>query len=545
MKAERQAMGKAYSYTRFSMKRQSKGQSVERQTRGSEKWASEHGYTLDTELSMFDLGLSAYHQRHVKSGALGVFLRAIEDGKVAPGSVLIVEGLDRLSRAKPLDAQAQLTLIINAGVTVVTVLDNKIYSLESINDNPMDLIYSLLVMIRAHEESKTKSDRAKDAIESQCRRWIEGSFRGCIRAGADPAWVQWDTETRSFQLVEDEAAKMRRIVELHLQGYTGYRIAQTIEAEGYSHPLKYKSYQAVADGLRVRAHLLIGTRLLKAGRNSIEYQLENYYPALIDETAYNEIISNQQKPKRRGRIAEVPSIFTSHNGLFRCGYCGCCLGVNRLTKPIVGRYNRARCDNGNGCRTGSSLLDPLEKAVINWCSDQMNLNSLVGQDQSAEIKNRLAASRASVRELERRLAKNIEAMEADDAPASSFAKRAKELETQIATLAHSIRTDEGALMTASHKPTIEAAEVWKSLATAAMNDDTAARMAVRKMVGDTFQSVVLYRHGVVPLSIEETKHRQDKYWELALVSKSGVTRHLRINRDGDVIRAFDEASAAA
>jgi hypothetical protein len=34
--------------------------------------------------------------------------------------VLIVEAFDRLSRASALDAQAELTQIINAGITVVT-----------------------------------------------------------------------------------------------------------------------------------------------------------------------------------------------------------------------------------------------------------------------------------------------------------------------------------------------------------------------------------------------------------------------------------------
>ena len=55
----------------------------------------------------------AFHQRHVKKGALGVFLKAVEDGQVPAGSFLVVEGLDRLSRAEPIQAQAQLTAIIS------------------------------------------------------------------------------------------------------------------------------------------------------------------------------------------------------------------------------------------------------------------------------------------------------------------------------------------------------------------------------------------------------------------------------------------------
>jgi len=68
--------------------------------------AQEHGLRLDESLSLRDEGLSAYHQRHIKSGALGTFLAAAEHGRTPAGSMLVVEGLDRLSRAEPIQAQA-------------------------------------------------------------------------------------------------------------------------------------------------------------------------------------------------------------------------------------------------------------------------------------------------------------------------------------------------------------------------------------------------------------------------------------------------------
>lgn len=110
---------------------------------------------------MLDEGLSAYHQRHVTSGALGAFLAGVQAGRIEAGSVLVVEGLDRLSRAEPIQAQAQLAQIVNAGITVVTASDGKVCSRERLKANPMDLVYSLLLMIRAHEESDTKGKRGK------------------------------------------------------------------------------------------------------------------------------------------------------------------------------------------------------------------------------------------------------------------------------------------------------------------------------------------------------------------------------------------------
>ncbi len=125
---------------RFSDPRQASGHSSERQMAYAAQWAAEHGLLLDETLSLRDEGLSAYHQRQIKSGALGVFLVAIEQGRIPTGSVLVVEGLDRLSRAEPIQAQAQLTQIVNACITVVTASDGKKYSREHLKANPMDLV---------------------------------------------------------------------------------------------------------------------------------------------------------------------------------------------------------------------------------------------------------------------------------------------------------------------------------------------------------------------------------------------------------------------
>lgn len=110
------AKPRVYSYLRFSDPKQAAGGSVDRQLEYAARWAADNEMELDASLSLRDEGLSAYHQRHVRQGALGVFLRAVEDGQVPAGSVLIVEGLDRLSRAEPLQAQAQFAQIVNAGI---------------------------------------------------------------------------------------------------------------------------------------------------------------------------------------------------------------------------------------------------------------------------------------------------------------------------------------------------------------------------------------------------------------------------------------------
>ncbi|WP_324830433.1 recombinase family protein [Pseudomonas saxonica] len=130
--------GRVYSYLRFSDPRQATGSSADRQLAFASTWAKKRGMELDATLTLKDEGLSAYHERHVKQGALGAFLLAIEEGRIPRGSVLIVEGLDRLSRAEPLLAQAQLAQIINGGITVITASDGREYNRASLKAQPME-----------------------------------------------------------------------------------------------------------------------------------------------------------------------------------------------------------------------------------------------------------------------------------------------------------------------------------------------------------------------------------------------------------------------
>lgn len=225
-------MSKVYSYLRFSAAKQAMGASTERQTDYAKRWAADHGLTLDESLTMRDEGLSAYHQKHIKNGALGVFMAAIDEGRIPQGSVLIVEGLDRLSRAEPILAQAQLAQIINAGITVVTASDGKQYNRERLKGNPMDLVYSLLVIIRAHEESETKSKRVADVLRRRCEGWIAGTYRGKISCGANPSWVQWNGST--WELKQDAAETIRIAVRLFSSGYGGQRIIQKLKEDGRS-----------------------------------------------------------------------------------------------------------------------------------------------------------------------------------------------------------------------------------------------------------------------------------------------------------------------
>ncbi|MQY52595.1 hypothetical protein GHK24_12515 [Rhodocyclus tenuis] len=58
----------AYSYVRFSIPQQLKGDSLRRQLEASERYVAEHGLVLDKTLNLRDLGISAFRGKNVERG---------------------------------------------------------------------------------------------------------------------------------------------------------------------------------------------------------------------------------------------------------------------------------------------------------------------------------------------------------------------------------------------------------------------------------------------------------------------------------------------
>src|SRR5580765_2642409 len=109
----------AYSYIRFSTPEQAKGDSLERQLGRSREWASRHRVRLDE--SLIDRGVSAFKSRNAAMGHLKGFLDLIREGRIARGSYLLIESLDRLSRDEIWPALSLIGEILTAVVTIVTL----------------------------------------------------------------------------------------------------------------------------------------------------------------------------------------------------------------------------------------------------------------------------------------------------------------------------------------------------------------------------------------------------------------------------------------
>ena len=529
---------KVYSYMRFSDARQAGGASSDRQRAYAVKWAQEHSLALDETLSMRDEGLSAFHERHVKKGALGAFLKAVEDGQVPSGSVLVVEGLDRLSRAEPIQAQAQLTAIISAGISVVTASDGKVYSRERLKANPMDLVYSLLVMIRAHEESDTKSKRVRDAIRRQCLGWIAGTYRGLIRYGKTPGWLE--VVDGKWSLIPERAEAVRAAVDMFRRGLGAGHIAKSLHEAGLS----------TSAGVPSSGHLvrLLASPALKGEKHLVleaeTHVLQGYYPALMDADAWTELQQLVDLRSRRHVKGEIPSLLTGF-GVAVCGYCGgpmksqTMVNKRRPDGTLADGHRRLQCvrvNSGEGCLVkGSCSAAPIERALMKYCSDLVNLQALYAGDRGAVPRGELAIAAARLQGIERQLDRITEALLASDEAPATFVRRARELEVERDGARDQLRGAERAVAEASRADLTGADERWQALTEGVEALDYESRMRARQLVGDTFERIVIYQRGMDP---EEARRTID----VVLHAKGGTARLLRIGREGEFLAA-DTADA--
>ncbi len=517
-----------YSYMRFSDPKQAQGHSADRQLQYAKAWSAERGFTLDETLSLKDEGLSAYHQRDIKQGALGVFLLAVDEGRIPTGSVLIVEGLDRLSRAEPIKAQAQLAQIINAGITVVTASDGREYNREKLKAQPMDLVYSLLVMIRAHEESDTKSKRVKAAIRRQCEGWIAGTYRGVIRNGGDPGWLNWTGS--AWELIPERVDIVRFAIDRYREGLGADRTHRLLVERGYKIDALGANVQQLYRLIKLPA--LKGTKRLSVEGEA--YELPDYYPRLMSDLEFDELqVLTTQRSRRRPKGA-IPGVITGI-GMTWCGYCGTAMtGVNQMVK--VSAEGKLRdCNrrlvcvsnmNAAGCTAGSVTIVPIERALMAYCSDQINLQRLQepahdGQD----LRGRLVTARKLVDDLERQLSRVTEALlagESEGATPMVFVRKARELEEQHQAAKAEVQQAERALVSIAARQLPADAGLWLDLAEGVVNQEVEAREKVRQLMMDTFEKIVIYIRGVVP---EGRKHI-----DVLLIARSGQRRWMRIER---------------
>lgn len=390
-------MPKAYSYIRFSTPEQLKGDSLRRQTELSEQFALENNLELDINLNLKDLGISAYDKSNITKGALGVFLKLIEEGSIAPGSYLLVESLDRLSRAQVLDALQVFMGILNAGITIVTLADKVTYTRQSTNDNWVSLIMSLIIMSRASEESLTKSKRQRAAWDNK-----RANIHNKKLTARCPYWLTLNDDKTGFIPIPERVETVRKIFSMAKDGFGNSIITKRLNEQ------KEPTFSKNTDGWQPTYIQKVLTNKAVYGEFSLSLQrngeikktgtpIENYYPPIIAKDEWLLVNERRAQRKTKGGVSKGQNLSNIFSGLLYCAYCNGPMVMGGYTKKSLNNLKLSRkyvgCSKarrGLGCHFMSWNYESLESEILQFCYS-LDFSQALGKTSKSIIDEDTAA----------------------------------------------------------------------------------------------------------------------------------------------------------
>jgi DNA invertase Pin-like site-specific DNA recombinase len=355
----------AFSYVRFSTPEQAKGDSLRRQSEAAEAWAVAHGMDL-SDLTLRDLGRSAYRGKNLQDGALSVFRRAVEDGDIPDGSYLLLESPDRLSRLPAVDATEALTAICKLGITVVTLDDGQEYDIARLRRDFHVLLKWLLRAEVGHDESRKKAYRVAKAWAAKRQKASEKKLTAIC-----PYWLRLREDRASFETIPERVEVVRRIVREALDGQGQESIARSLNQESVPTFGRGQRWHKSTIAKLLRNEALVGTyqphKMEEDGKGMPRRvpdgpAVEGYYPAVIEAEAFATLQARMGE-KRAPYVRTGQTITNPLAGIARCGLCG-----SAMTQVVKGHRSRPRlvCSNakvGGGCEYHSFPVDDVWRAL--------------------------------------------------------------------------------------------------------------------------------------------------------------------------------------
>lgn len=423
---------KAYSYVRCSTTEQLKGDSIRRQNRLAEDYCNKHNLELDKTLSFKDLGVSAFKSDNLISGNLGILINCIETGIIKQGEYILIENFDRASRAHILDSFGLFTRLLNLGVFIVTLADERIYSRENSSDIGA-ILFSIITMVRANEESLTKSKRLKASWEN--RRNLAKTET--ILTRKNPAWLR--LIDNQLVVMQDRAEIIKLIFKLTIDGYGQHMIVKHLNengiesfGDGERKARKSEGWQSSYicklqhDG-KVLGHYTPG--IMIDGKRVLQEPIPNYYPQIIDNHTWdNAQLALKSRMCRGGKPGGTINIL---QGLLKCGCGGPLVRINKGKRsPGVKLYcDRSRRALSN-CK-GWLKYDDVELNVLSAIKE-LDIQSIINQDltisQSLRSDLNILVNRRNT--LEEQL-NNLTMAIAEGGPISVLVKKIKEVGVEL------------------------------------------------------------------------------------------------------------------
>jgi DNA invertase Pin-like site-specific DNA recombinase len=369
------------------------------------------------------LGVSAFRGGNLEFGNLRSFLDLVEQGKVARGTYLIVESLDRLSRANVTKAFALLLNIVSNGINVATLSDGQIYTAETLGDNGGQIFLALGSMLRAHDESRTKSQRigAAWANKRATARKPVGAKKLTRTA---PLWLRVSEGRENVVAVAERQAIVQEIFELTRDGWGAFSIARRFNESGLRawgiRPGRDRKGPTMWHESYIKKILLNRAVLGEFQPHRMEFGdgmkerrvpdgelIADYYPRVISDDLFLAAHAAMASRRTSGRGRKGESLRNIFSGLLFCGHCGRSMRFLNKGSAKRGASQWIACTNQRlnaGCKAIPWRYRPFEEAFIRYLK-HIDVTHLLGGERREDQVSKL---QSEVRRIDQTLTTNAQ-----------------------------------------------------------------------------------------------------------------------------------------
>lgn len=428
---------RAISLIRFSTPQQALGDSARRQYERAVAYCEANN--LELVETIRDEGKSGLHGIHRKRGAFGRFVRRFLRGEIQV-DVFIAEAFDRFTREPVRIAQQLFLSLINGdeythgGLEVVTLIDGKRYTAESIDRNVGELYTSIALMLGAHMESKNKGDRIHEVWNAPNGRRNGGIGKETgLPSNIFPAWI---VKTKQGPKLDRAKAgtlhRIRKLVETTgceqmAKSFNdeGVPTLNTRKRPGRITPLWDKTaIQKIVRGRQVLGEQAIGRYMdvkdPKSGETTFKRVLTgevktNAYPAVWTEEQW--LTANHALDRRKRGVQTGRNATTYANVFGPLAFCGMCGGIMKIRgRGRLGPFKYLGCSNSGVSMCRHKTYHQLDKVEADLFALTSNL-TWQGDTRDDNLGNLDVQLTAITRLMDKRQ-RNIRAMVASfaDAP---------------------------------------------------------------------------------------------------------------------------------
>ncbi|MCE3220937.1 recombinase family protein [Vibrio diabolicus] len=373
-------MSRYFLYHRVSKKVQSiDGQGIERQNEVTQQWIDNHNKSLlengDEAYSLGkvyeDKGRSGYTQANIEKGELGRLLRDIDRGFIREGDIIVIELIDRFSRAEPDVVRDYFDKILRRKIKVAITKWNIVFEegMKGVAGVSARVLLELGLFL-AHQESATKSERI-----IATNKLLAG--KGVKTTAKTPIWLRRTRDRCGYEKVPVNVEVIKKIFALKHKGLGAKRIINEIG-----------SLVLVREKYDEKGELIISSENRPLSESSINRYLrsesviglrdgEMYYPPIIDESLFYSC-QHKFKKQSKGRVSVVRNILS---GIVYCAECGRKMSYKQSVS-VRGKVRAyLKCNNKRStdrCNAKNVKYFPVEACVY-------GLLKHIGHDEEREI----------------------------------------------------------------------------------------------------------------------------------------------------------------